>query len=100
MGPDPEVREVFYTALLKHLGCTAPSHETAHLLGDDLAGAPRTERTDVADRRELLALTAAAGQGMGVHRARYLVRTLAAGKQAGRTISRAACEGGGVMAER
>jgi HD-GYP domain-containing protein (c-di-GMP phosphodiesterase class II) len=98
--PDPEVRDVFYTALLKHLGCTAPSHETAYLLGDDLAGTPRTERTDIASRREMLALTAAVGKGMGVHRVRYLVRTLAAGKQAGRAISRAVCEVGALMAER
>ena len=98
--PGPDVRDVFYTALLKHLGCTAPSHEAAHLLGDDLAGAPRTERTDVANRREVLALTAAVGKGTGVHRIRYLVRTLAAGKQGGRTISRAVCEVGALMAER
>jgi hypothetical protein len=55
--PDPDVRDVYYTALLKHLGCTAPSHETAWLLGDDLAGTPQTERTDDASRREMLALT-------------------------------------------
>jgi HD-GYP domain-containing protein (c-di-GMP phosphodiesterase class II) len=98
--PDPDVRDVFYTALLKHLGCTAPSHETAWLLGDDLAVSPRTERTDVGSRRELLALTAAAGRGTGAHRLRYLVRTLAAGKEGGRTISRAVCEVGALMAER
>jgi putative nucleotidyltransferase with HDIG domain len=98
--PDADVRDVFYTALLKHLGCTAPSHETAYLLGDDLAGAPVAERTDVADRREALALTAAAGRGMGVHRLRYLVRMLAAGGDTARAISRAVCEVGALMAER
>jgi HD-GYP domain-containing protein (c-di-GMP phosphodiesterase class II) len=98
--PDPDVRDVYYTALLKHLGCTAPSHETAWLLGDDLAGTPQTERTDDASRREMLALTAAVGKGTGVHRIRYLVRTLAAGKEGGRTISRAVCEVGARMAER
>jgi HD-GYP domain-containing protein (c-di-GMP phosphodiesterase class II) len=77
-----------------------PSHEPAHLLGDDLAATPRTERTDIADRRELLALTAATGKGTGVHRVRYLARTLAAGRQAGRVISRAVCEVGALMAER
>jgi HD-GYP domain-containing protein (c-di-GMP phosphodiesterase class II) len=98
--PDPDVRDVYYTALLKHLGCTAPSHETAQLLGDDLAGAPVAERTDVADRREALALTAAAGRGMGVDRVRYLVRMLAAGKEEARAISRAVCEVGALMAGR
>jgi putative nucleotidyltransferase with HDIG domain len=98
--PDPDVHDVFYTALLKHLGCTAPSHETAYLLGDDLAGAPVAERTDVADRREALALRAAAGKGMGVHRIRYLVRMLATGEEGARAISRAVCEVGALMAER
>jgi HD-GYP domain-containing protein (c-di-GMP phosphodiesterase class II) len=98
--PGPEARDVFYTALLKHLGCTAPSHETAWLLGDDLAGTPVAERTDVAKRREARALTAAAGKGMGVHRLRYLVRMLATGEQGARTISRAVCEVGALMAER
>jgi hypothetical protein len=98
--PSPDVQDVFYTALLKHLGCTAPSHEVAYLLGDDLAGAPQTERTDMANRREALALMAAVGKGTGAHRIRYLVRTLAAGKEGGRTISRAVCEVGALMAER
>jgi HD-GYP domain-containing protein (c-di-GMP phosphodiesterase class II) len=98
--PSPDVQDVFYTALLKHLGCTAPSHEAAYLLGDDLAGTPQTERTDIANRREVLALTAAVGKGTGVRRVRYLVRTLAAGKEGGRTISRAVCEVGALMAER
>jgi HD-GYP domain-containing protein (c-di-GMP phosphodiesterase class II) len=98
--PVQEVRDVFYTALLKHLGCTAPGHEVAYLLGDDLAVAPQTERTDIADRREVLALTAAAGKGTGARRIRYLVRTLAAGKEGGRTISRSVCEVGARMAER
>jgi len=98
--PSPDVRDAFYTALLKHLGCTAPGHETAFLVGDDLAGAPQTERTDIANRREVLALTATVGKGTGVHRIRYLVRTLTAGKEGGRTISRAVCEVGARMAER
>ena len=98
--PSPDVRDAFYTALLKHLGCTAPGHETAFLVGDDLAGAPQTERTDIANRREVLALTATVGKGTGVHRIQYLVRTLTAGKEGGRTISRAVCEVGARMAER
>jgi HD-GYP domain-containing protein (c-di-GMP phosphodiesterase class II) len=98
--PGLDVGDVFYTALLKHVGCTAPAHEAAYLFGDDLAGTPQTERTDQGNRREALALMAAAGRGMGVHRIRYLARTLAAGKEVGRTISRSACEVGARMAER
>ena len=50
--PEAEAQDVFYTALLKHLGCTAPDHEAAYLFGDELAGAPQMERTDHASRRE------------------------------------------------
>lgn len=98
--PGRDVRDVFYTALLRHVGCTAPAHEAAYLFGDDLAGTPQAERTDLANRREALALIATAGKGMGVHRIRHLARTLAAGKEGGRTISLSACEVGARMAER
>jgi hypothetical protein len=98
--PDADVRDVFYTTLLQHVGCTAPAHETAYLLGDDLAVAPLAERTDVASRRETLALLAAAGRGTGVHRARHLARMVVAGKDGGRRIARAACEVGALMAVR
>jgi HD-GYP domain-containing protein (c-di-GMP phosphodiesterase class II) len=98
--PEAEVGDVFWTTLLQHIGCTAPSHEAAHLLGDDLAVAPRAERTDSASLRETLALLAAAGRGTGVHRARHLARTVSAGKEGSRTIARAVCEVGALMAER
>jgi HD-GYP domain-containing protein (c-di-GMP phosphodiesterase class II) len=98
--PDTDVRDVFYTTLLQHVGCTAPAHETAYLLGDDPAVAPQAERTDVASRRETLALLAAAGRGTGVHRVRHLARMVAAGKDGGRRIARAACEVGALMAVR
>jgi len=98
--PDREVGDVFYTALLKHVGCTAPTHEAAYLFGDDLAGTPRAERTDAGSRREALALMASVGKGTGAQRIRYLARTVAAGREGGRTISRSVCEVGARMAER
>ena len=33
---DSEVRDVLYTSLLQHLGCTAYSHEAARVWGDDI----------------------------------------------------------------
>jgi HD-GYP domain-containing protein (c-di-GMP phosphodiesterase class II) len=98
--PEPEVRDVFYTTLLQHVGCTGPAHEAARLLGDDLVVGAVAERTDVASRRETLALMAAVGRGTGVHRLRHLARTIAAGKDGSRTVARAACEVGALMAER
>jgi HD-GYP domain-containing protein (c-di-GMP phosphodiesterase class II) len=98
--PDGEVQDVFYTTLLQHVGCTAPAHEAAYLLGDDPTVTPLAERTDVASRREQLALLAAAGRGAGRNRVRHLARTVAAGKEGSRTIARAVCEVGALMAER
>jgi HD-GYP domain-containing protein (c-di-GMP phosphodiesterase class II) len=98
--PETDVRDVFYTTLLQHVGCTAPAHETAYLLGDDLAVAPHAERTDIASRRETLALMATVGRGTGIHRIRHLARAIAAGKEGSRTIALAVCEVGALMAER
>jgi HD-GYP domain-containing protein (c-di-GMP phosphodiesterase class II) len=98
--PDPVVGDVFYTTLLQHVGCTAPARETAHLLGDDLAVAPVAERTDSASLRESLALLAAVGRGTGTRRVRHLARTVAGGRQGSRSIARAVCEVGALMADR
>jgi hypothetical protein len=47
--PRAEVSDVYYTTLLKHLGCTATAHEEAQLFGPDGLGLRRVaERTDVA----------------------------------------------------
>src|SRR5688572_13903751 len=76
--PEPVVRDVYYTTLLQHVGCTAPAHERAHLFGDELAGAPLAERTDEASRRESLALLLSVGRGTGARRIRHLARMVAA----------------------
>jgi HD-GYP domain-containing protein (c-di-GMP phosphodiesterase class II) len=98
--PDPAVRDVFYTTLLQHLGCTAPAHEWSYLFGHGLATSPQAERTDGADRREALALLMAAGKGTGVRRFRHLARTVAAGRQGSRTVLLSVCEVGARMSER
>ena len=77
--PDRDVRDAYYTALLQHVGCTAPSHEAAALFGDDLGSTPLAERTDMGNQREALALLATAGRGMGGSRLRYVVRAMAGG---------------------
>ena len=97
---EAEVGEVFWTTLLRHVGCTAPAHEATYLVGDDLTVAVRAERTDSASLRETLALLATVGRGTGVHRPRHLARTLAAGKDGSRAVARAVCEVGARMAER
>jgi hypothetical protein len=98
--PEAEVRDVFWTTLLQHVGCTAPAHETSYLFGDDLTVAVQAERTDSASLRETLALLATVGRGTGVDRPRHLARMIAAGKDGSRAIARAVCEVGDLMAER
>jgi HD-GYP domain-containing protein (c-di-GMP phosphodiesterase class II) len=98
--PEPAVGDVFYTALLQHLGCTAPAHEWSYLFGDDLATTRQAERTDSANRREALALLLSAGRGTGVRRLRHLARTVAAGTQGSRTVVLSVCEVGARMSER
>ena len=39
--PEAEVSVVYYTTLLKHLGCTATSHEETQLFGPDELGMRR-----------------------------------------------------------
>jgi hypothetical protein len=48
-------RDVYYTALLQHIGCTAYAHETAALLGgDEIAVKRAAARTDFGDPREIM----------------------------------------------
>lgn len=99
--PEPEVADVYYTTLLKHLGCTATSHEEVDLFGpDDLGMRPVAERTDVASPREMLALLRLSGRGTGLARPSYLGRSVIAGKRATAGIMRAVCEVATMMAER
>jgi len=98
--PDRDVRDVYYSTLLQHLGCTAPAHETTLLLGDDLSTLPQAERTDPRSPREALALLALAGRGTGVHRLRHLARLVAAGTEGTRDVLTAVCEVGTRLAAR
>lgn len=99
--PESEVADVYYTTLLKHLGCTATSHEEVHLFGpDDLGMRVVAERTDVARPREVLELLRVTGRGAGTARVGHLARTLATSKEAGAAIGRAVCEVATRMAER
>ena len=48
-----EVADVFYDALLEHIGCMGYAHETARVWGDDLAANRAAQRTNFADPTEL-----------------------------------------------
>jgi HD-GYP domain-containing protein (c-di-GMP phosphodiesterase class II) len=98
--PEPRVRDVYYTSLLLHLGCTAPAHELTWMAGDDRGFLAVAEGVDDATLRGSLQVLALAGRGTGVRRARHVVRAVAGGKGAGQAIMRATCEVGSRMAER
>jgi HD-GYP domain-containing protein (c-di-GMP phosphodiesterase class II) len=98
--PEPVVRDVYYTAMLLHLGCTASMHELVHMFGGDREVMVHAEHLDDSTLRGALALFALAGRGTGLGRGRYLARTLAAGSDGGKAIIRGTCEVGARMAER
>ena len=98
--PEAEVSDVYYTSLLRHLGCTATAHEEAWLVGDELAARPAAERADFGDPREVFTLLLRAGRGTGVNRVRYLARALRSGEQGDQAILGAVCEVGARLAER
>jgi HD-GYP domain-containing protein (c-di-GMP phosphodiesterase class II) len=97
---EPQVCDVYYTALLQHVGCTAPMHELTHVFGDDRDVLARAEGTDESTLRGTLALVSMVGRGTGVRRGRHLARMVAAGKDGDVTILRSVCEIGTRMAER
>ena len=99
--PEVEVADAYYTTLLKHLGCTATSHEESSLFGPgDLGMRVVAERTDVSRPGELLGLMRMTGRGAGLGRPRYVARALMAGKEADRQVARAVCEVASGMARR
>jgi HD-GYP domain-containing protein (c-di-GMP phosphodiesterase class II) len=98
--PEAEVSDVYYTALLRHLGCTATAHEEAYLGGDELVSRPAAERADFGNPREALALLVQLGKGTGVDRVRYLARGLRSGRKGDQAILEAVCEVGARLAER
>jgi HD-GYP domain-containing protein (c-di-GMP phosphodiesterase class II) len=97
---ETQCRDVYYTSMVLHLGCTAPSHELGHLFGDDVGVMSRGERTDEATLRGSLAVLGLVGRGTGLRRAGHLTRVLAAGKEGSATVLRSVCDVGTRLAER
>lgn len=90
---------VYYVTLLRHLGCTATTHEEAHRIGPRAAELrPQAERTDSANRRETAALLVQVGRGAGIRRLQYVARTLKAGASGEAEMLLAICEVGSMLA--
>ncbi|MBI4261577.1 MAG: HD domain-containing protein [Actinobacteria bacterium] len=95
-----EASDVYYTALLRHLGCTATSHEETWYFGDDLGSRPAGERADFGKPREAFALLLSTGKGAGPARLRYMARAARLGKKVDTIVLGALCEVGARLAER
>jgi HD-GYP domain-containing protein (c-di-GMP phosphodiesterase class II) len=91
-------RTVYYVTLLRHLGCTATTHEELHLMGPRAGELrPLAERTDTSNPKEVLTYLTHVGKGTGIRRLQYVARTLTAGED---DLLRAICEVGSMLAER
>jgi putative nucleotidyltransferase with HDIG domain len=101
LGPQDRSR-VFYTTLLRYVGCTASSHEAAiYLGGQDIEVNRRMSMIDRARPAEALPiLLSLAGGTAGLGWVRAAGRVLAAGPRLGSRINRSHCEVAARMAER
>jgi hypothetical protein len=91
----PEPSDVYYTALLQHVGCTAYAHEAAALLGgDEIAVKAAAARTDFGDIGDVLAgyLPSLAPDADVVTRVRAAGVAALRSKQITAGYSRANCE--------
>ena len=50
---EADVADVFYAALLQHIGCTATAHETALVFGNELVTTAAAARTNYVDPRDV-----------------------------------------------
>jgi HD-GYP domain-containing protein (c-di-GMP phosphodiesterase class II) len=100
--PEAAVADVYYTALMLHLGCTAYAHEAAAAFGDDIKVNELGSQIDHADPREaftnwLPAVVRELPVSAQFHAgATFLVR----GKRIGADLQRATCEVGVLTARR
>ncbi|MEX0834062.1 MAG: HD domain-containing phosphohydrolase [Actinomycetota bacterium] len=96
---EDEVSAVYWTTLLRHIGCTASAHEeAAHMGGDELAVRPIASRTDFRSPRENLAVLATALRSTPLAR-RPKVMLTSFGPW-GNEALKATCEIGAAMAAR
>ena len=93
---------VYYTALLRYLGCTGESHEMSAAFGDEIAARAAFATIDPGSARAQLGWMARhAGAGSGLpRRGAALAGALAAGRSGAREIYAASCEVARRLAER
>ena len=86
-------RDVLYSSLLEHLGCTAYTHELAAVFGDDIAAVRAGFLADPADPRELVrTLARLVAQSSGRSRVRTVSAALVSGRRVDADGPVATCE--------
>jgi HD-GYP domain-containing protein (c-di-GMP phosphodiesterase class II)/DNA-binding CsgD family transcriptional regulator len=93
--PERDLADVYFAALLQHVGCTAYAHETAAVFGgDDIALRATGAQVDVANPREAIPfLLTGIGKGAPpLTRARAVVNALRLGSAFDNALSRSNCE--------
>lgn len=99
---DARVVDVFYAALLQHVGCTAAAHELSVAFGDDIAAHRAGARTDFSRSADIL-LTYVPEVSRGrplIARARLLGVMVRQGQRIGDQAQRADCEVASATARR
>jgi HD-GYP domain-containing protein (c-di-GMP phosphodiesterase class II)/DNA-binding CsgD family transcriptional regulator len=97
-----DVADVFYTALLQHLGCAGFAHETAAIYDDEFVVNAAAARTDSDDLRDVIdTFIRATTRGRSpLAFARVAAYTLVRGSTFGRRFATARCEVGRETARR
>lgn len=98
---EEELRELYWVALLRYVGCTAHAHEVAVLFGDDIATRARANIWDMGSVADVLReIVAHAGEGrVAAHRVAAVISAVAAGRHMGDHLD-AGCEVAQLLAER
>jgi HD-GYP domain-containing protein (c-di-GMP phosphodiesterase class II) len=92
---EPETSDVFYTALLEHVGCSGSAHEAAGAYGDEMGLYAAAVVTDDTLRDELFTMLPRLLRGRPwSDRLRVLAFSLTRGNQFGRTFVASVCEVG------
>lgn len=92
---ESDVRDVYYSTLLQHVGCTAYAHETAAMFGgDDIAARSSGSRIDFANPKEAFPfiLFEVGRNASPFGRARAMILAITRGQAFDRELSRANCE--------
>jgi HD-GYP domain-containing protein (c-di-GMP phosphodiesterase class II) len=99
---EDQVADTFYTALLVHVGCSALSHETASVFGDDRVVMSTVAKTNVADPADIAAtLLPEVTRGMSsAERSRVEHYAATQGQEFGRRFDTGSCEVASATAKR